>query len=102
MAHSMCSLVHKLISRLVLEGLKKNPVPNMSSSIHHLRSISSWSHRLIEHRPSHLTNGTIFPLNYTILPCLHGAHTKSIWYFNFGNPRTKPSKLKHDNKSKHK
>jgi hypothetical protein len=27
----------------------------------------------------------------TILPCLHGAHTKSFWYSNFGNPQTKPS-----------
>jgi hypothetical protein len=35
-----------------------------------------------------------------ILPCLHRAHTKSLWYFNFGNPRTNPSPLKHDNKSK--
>jgi hypothetical protein len=36
----------------------------------------------------------------TFLSCLYRAHTKSFWYFNLGNPRTKPSPLKHDNKSK--
>jgi hypothetical protein len=34
------------------------------------------------------------------LPCLRGAHTKTFWNFNLGNPLTKPSPLKRDNKSK--
>jgi hypothetical protein len=67
MAHSRCSPMHELIARLVQEGHEKNPVPNMASGIHRLRLISSWSLVLIEHRPSHLTKGMIFPLNYTIL-----------------------------------
>jgi hypothetical protein len=67
MAHSRCSPVHELIAHLVQEGPKKNLVPNMASGIHRLRPISSQSPMLIEHRPSHLTKGTIFPLNYTIL-----------------------------------
>jgi hypothetical protein len=67
MAHSRCSLVHELIARLVQEGPQKNPIPNMASGIHHLRPISSQSTMLVEHRPSHLTKGTIFPPNYTIL-----------------------------------
>jgi hypothetical protein len=67
MAHSMCSPVHEIISCLVQEGPQKNPVPNMASNIHRLHPISSRGPMLIEHQPSHLTKGTIFPLNYTIL-----------------------------------
>jgi hypothetical protein len=67
MAHSRCSPVHELIARLVQEGPQKNPVPNMASIIHRFRPVSSRSPMLAEHRPSHLTKGTIFPLNYTIL-----------------------------------
>jgi hypothetical protein len=59
--------MHELMARLVQEGPKKNPVPNMVSGIHRLRPISSWSPMLIEHRSSYLTKGMIFPLNYTIL-----------------------------------
>jgi hypothetical protein len=59
--------VHKLIARLVQEGSQKNQVPNMASGIHRLSPISPLSPMLIKHRPSHLTKGTIFPLNHTIL-----------------------------------
>jgi hypothetical protein len=59
--------MHELIAHLVQEGPQKNPVLNMASGIHRFRPISSRSPMLIEHRPSHLTKGTIFPLNYTIL-----------------------------------
>jgi hypothetical protein len=67
MAHSRCSPVHELIARLVQEGPQKNSVPNMASGIHHFHPISPRSHMLIKHRLSHLTKGTFFPLNYTIL-----------------------------------
>jgi hypothetical protein len=67
MAHSRCSPVHELIARLVEEVPQKNLVPNMASGIHHLSPISLWSPMLIEHHLSHLTKGTIFPLNHTIL-----------------------------------
>jgi hypothetical protein len=67
MAHSRCSPVHELIARLVQEGPQKNPVPNMASGIHRFRPISPRSPMLIKHRPSHLTKGTILPLNHTIL-----------------------------------
>jgi hypothetical protein len=66
-AHSWCSPMHELITRLVQEGPKKNPVPNMASGIHRLSPISPRSPMLIEHRPSHLTKGMVFPLNHTIL-----------------------------------
>jgi hypothetical protein len=59
--------VHKLIAGLVQEGPQKNPVPNMASGIHRFRPISPRSPMLIKHHPSHLTKGTIFPLNHTIL-----------------------------------
>jgi chemotaxis receptor (MCP) glutamine deamidase CheD len=67
MAHYGCSPMHKLIARLVQEGPQKNPLPNMASGIHHFRPISPRSPMLIKHRPSHLTKGTIIPLNHTIL-----------------------------------
>jgi hypothetical protein len=67
MAHSRCSPVHELIAHLVQEGPKKNLIPNMACGIHCLSPISPWSPMLIEHRPSHLTKGMIFPLNHTIL-----------------------------------
>jgi hypothetical protein len=59
--------VHELIARLVQEGPQKNPVPNMARGIHRFRPISPQSLMLIKHSPSHLTKGTIFPLNHTIL-----------------------------------
>jgi hypothetical protein len=67
MAHSRCSPVHELIARLVQEGPQKNLVPNMASGILRFCPISPQSPMLIKHRPSHLTKGTIFPFNHTIL-----------------------------------
>jgi hypothetical protein len=67
MAHSRCFPVHELIAHLVQEGPQKNPVPNMASGIHRFCPIFPRSPMLIEHHPSHLTKGTIFPLNHTIL-----------------------------------
>jgi hypothetical protein len=67
MAHSGCSPVHKLISRLIQEGPQKNPIPNMASGIHRLHPISPQSPMLIKHRPCDLTTRTIFPLKHTIL-----------------------------------
>jgi hypothetical protein len=59
--------VHELIAHLVQEGPQKDPVPNKASGIHRFRPISPQSLMLIKHRPSHLTKGTILPLNHTIL-----------------------------------
>jgi hypothetical protein len=59
--------MHKLIARLVQEDPQKNPVPNMARGIHCFCPISPRSPMLIKHRPSHLTKGTILPLNHTIL-----------------------------------
>jgi hypothetical protein len=59
--------VHKLIARFVQEGPQKNPLPNMASGVYRLSPISPRSPMLIKHRPSHLTKGTILPLNHTIL-----------------------------------
>jgi hypothetical protein len=67
MAHSRCSPVHELIARLIQEGPQKNLVPNMASGIRRLHPISPQSPMLIKHRLSHLTKGTIFPLNHTIM-----------------------------------
>jgi hypothetical protein len=70
--------VDELIAHLVQEGRQKNPVANMASGIHRLRSISSRSPMLVEHLPSHLTKGTIFPLNYTI-PTRHIGRRKLMF-----------------------
>jgi hypothetical protein len=59
--------VHELIAHLLQEGPKKNPVPNMAHGIHRLSLVSPRSPMLVEHRLSHLTKGTIFPLNHNIL-----------------------------------
>jgi hypothetical protein len=59
--------VHKLIEHLVQEGPQKNLVPNKASGIHRFRPISPLCPMLIKHHSSHLTKGTIFPLNHTIL-----------------------------------
>jgi hypothetical protein len=67
MAHSRCSPMHELIPRLLYKCLKKNLVPNMACSVHRLSPISPWSPMLVEHHPSHLTKGAVFPLNHTIL-----------------------------------
>jgi hypothetical protein len=67
MAHSRCSPMHELVARLVQESLKKNPIPNMACGIHRLVPISLRGPMLVEHRPSHLTKGTIFSLNHTSL-----------------------------------
>jgi hypothetical protein len=44
-----------------------------ASGIHHFHPISSWSPMLFEHRPSHLTKGTLFLLNHTILTSYIGG-----------------------------
>jgi hypothetical protein len=67
--------VHELIARLVQEGPEKDLVPNMASGIHHLNAISPRSPMLIEHRPSHLTKGTILPFHHTI-PTSHIGRRK--------------------------
>jgi hypothetical protein len=67
MAHSRCSPTHELIARLFHESPKKNLIHNMARGVHYLCPISYPSHMLIEHRPSHLTKGTDFPFNHTIL-----------------------------------
>jgi hypothetical protein len=59
--------MHELIERLVQEGPEKNPIANMAGGIHRLSPISPRSPMLIEHRPSHLTKGMIFPFHHTIL-----------------------------------
>jgi hypothetical protein len=59
--------MHELIARLLQESMKENVIPHMASAIDRLNPISLRSHMLIEHRPSNLTKGTIFPLHNTIL-----------------------------------
>jgi hypothetical protein len=52
--------MHELIAHPFNESPKKNQVPNMARGVHRLGPISSQSHMLIEHHPSHLKKGTVF------------------------------------------
>jgi hypothetical protein len=88
MAHSRCSPMHELITHLVQEGPEKNLVPNMASGIHRLHPISPRSPMLIEQHPSHLTKGTMFPLNHTILTSHIGRRKLMFMTVDGENPST--------------
>jgi hypothetical protein len=63
MTHLGSATMHHLIARLLLESSEKNPVQNIARDIDCL----SPEPMLIEHRPDHLTQGSVFPFHYTIL-----------------------------------
>jgi hypothetical protein len=59
--------MHQLVTGFLLVHYEVDPVRNIASGIHRLSPEPSWSPMLIEHRPSHLTQGSIFPLYHAIL-----------------------------------
>jgi hypothetical protein len=65
--HLGCATVHQLVAGFLLMHSEVDPVRNIARGIHHLSPEPSWSHMLIKHRPSHLTQGSIFPFHNTIL-----------------------------------
>jgi hypothetical protein len=66
------STVHQLIARSLLVDPEVNPVRHVACGIDRLSPEPSYSLMLIEHRPSHLTQGSIFPFHHAILGGVYG------------------------------
>jgi hypothetical protein len=65
--HIGCVPVHQLIARFLLVNPEVDPVRNIARGIDRLSPEPSQSPMLIKHRPSHLTQGSIFRFHNTIL-----------------------------------
>jgi hypothetical protein len=72
MTHLGCATVHQLVTGFVLMHSEVDPVQNIAHGIHRLSPEPSRSPMLIEHRPSHLTQGSVFPFHNTILGRRYG------------------------------
>jgi hypothetical protein len=58
--HLRCATVHQLVTGFLLVYSEVDPVRNLARGIHRLNPEPSRSPMLIKHRPSHLTQGSIF------------------------------------------
>jgi hypothetical protein len=65
--HLGCATVHQLIIGFLLVDSKVDPVQNIARGIDRLSPEPSRSLILIEHHPSHLTQGSILPFHHAIL-----------------------------------
>jgi hypothetical protein len=65
--HLGCAIVHQLVTGFLLVHPEVDPVRNLARGIHPFNPEPSRSPMLIKHRPSHLTQGSIFPFHNTIL-----------------------------------
>jgi hypothetical protein len=65
--HLGCATVHQLIAGFLLMHSEVDPVRHIARGILRLCPELSRSPMLIKHRPSHLTQGSIFPFHNTIL-----------------------------------
>jgi hypothetical protein len=65
--HLGYATVHQLIAFFLLMHSEVDPVRNIACGIHRLSLEPSRSPMLIKHRPSHLTQGSVFPFHNTIL-----------------------------------
>jgi hypothetical protein len=65
--HLGCATVHQLVIGSLLVNPKVDPVRQVARGIDCLSQKPSWSFMLIEHRPSHLAQGPIFPFHHAIL-----------------------------------
>jgi hypothetical protein len=71
--HLGCATVHQLIAHFLLMHSEVDPVRHIARGIHHLNPEPSRSPMLIEHRSSHLTQGSVHPFHNTIL----GRHIRT-------------------------
>jgi hypothetical protein len=71
--HLGYATVHQLVTGFLLVDSEVDPVRNIARGIDRLSPEPSQSPMLIKHRPSHLTQGSIFPFNHTIL----GRHIRT-------------------------
>jgi hypothetical protein len=65
--HLGCATVHQLVACFLVVHSEVDPVRNIACGIHRLSPEPSRSPMLIKHRPSHLTQGSVFPFHNTIL-----------------------------------
>jgi hypothetical protein len=65
--HLGCATVHQLVAGFLLMHSEVDPVRHIARGIHRLILEPSQSPMLIKHRPSHLTQGPVFPFHNTIL-----------------------------------
>jgi hypothetical protein len=65
--HLGCATVHQLVTRFFLMHFEVDHVRNIARGIYRLNPKHSRSPMLIKHRPSHLTQGSVFPFHNTIL-----------------------------------
>jgi hypothetical protein len=65
--HLGCATVHQLVTGFLLVRSDVDPVRNIARDIDRLSPEPSRSPMLIEHRLSHLTQGSIFPFHHAIL-----------------------------------
>jgi hypothetical protein len=65
--HLGYATVHQLIIGFLLVDFEVDPVQNIARGIDRLSLEPSRSPMLIEHRPSHLTQGSVFPSHHAIL-----------------------------------
>jgi hypothetical protein len=65
--HHGCATVHQLVAGFLLVDSEVDPVRNIARGMNRLSPGPSRSPMLIEHRPSHLTKGSVFPFHHAIL-----------------------------------
>jgi hypothetical protein len=65
--HLGCATMHQLVTGFLLMHSEVDFVRNIARGIHHLNPEPSQSPMFIKHRPSHLTQGSVFPFHNTIL-----------------------------------
>jgi hypothetical protein len=65
--HLGCATMHQLVTGFLLVDSEVDPIRNIERGIDRLSPEPSRSPMLIEHRPSHLAQGPIFPFHHTIL-----------------------------------
>jgi hypothetical protein len=65
--HFGCATVHQLVAGFLFMHSEVDPVQNIACCIHRLSPEPSRSPMLIKHRPSHLTQGYVFPFHNTIM-----------------------------------
>jgi hypothetical protein len=65
--HLGCATVHQLIACFLLMHSEVDPVLHIARGVHRFSPEPSRSPMLIKHRPSHLTQGPVFPFHNTIL-----------------------------------
>jgi hypothetical protein len=65
--HLGCATVHQLVAGFLLMHSEVDPVRHIARDIHRFSPEPSRSPMLIKHRPSHLTQGPVFPFHNTIL-----------------------------------